>query len=95
MLCYVNLVKTKVMMCNIGHVTVRPSSKKDPCGMCGRRTMVDAVLCKSCEKKVMVSNIGHVTVRPSSNKYPCGMCGRRTMVDAVLCESCEAKGHGE
>ena len=51
MLCYVNLVKTKVMISNIGHITVRPSSKKDPCGMCGRRTMVDAVLCKSCEDK--------------------------------------------
>ena len=50
MLCYVNLVKTKVMMSNIGHVTVRPSSKKDPCGMCGR-TMLDAVLCESCEAK--------------------------------------------
>ena len=51
MLYYVNLVNTKVMVSNIGHVTVRPSSKKDPCGMCGRRTMVDAVLCKSDENK--------------------------------------------
>ena len=51
MLYYVNLVKPKVMVSNIGQVTVRPSSKKDPCGMCGRRTMVDAVLCKSCEDK--------------------------------------------
>ena len=51
MLCYVNLVKTKVMVSNIGQVTVRPSSKKDPCGMCGRRTMVDAELCKSGENK--------------------------------------------
>ena len=47
----VNLVKTKIVVSNIGHVTVRPSNKKDPCGMCGRRTMVDAVLCKSCEDK--------------------------------------------
>ena len=51
MLCYVNLVKTKVMVSNIGQVTERPSNNKDPCGMCGRRTMVDAVLCKSCEDK--------------------------------------------
>ena len=51
MLYYVNLVKTKVMESNNGQVTVRPSSKKDPCGICGRRTMVDAVLCKSCEDK--------------------------------------------
>ena len=51
MLYYVNLVKTKVMMSNIGQVTVRSSSNKDPCGMCWRRTMVDAVLCKSGENK--------------------------------------------
>ena len=51
MLYYVNLVKTKIVVSNIGHVTVKPSSNKDPCGMCGRRTMVDAVLCKSCEDK--------------------------------------------
>ena len=51
MLYYVNLVKKKVMVSNIGHVSVRPSSNKYPCGMCGRRTMVDAVLCESCEAK--------------------------------------------
>ena len=44
----VNLMKTKVMMSNIGQVTVKPSSKKDPCGICGRKTMLNAVLCKSC-----------------------------------------------
>ena len=32
----------------IWQVTVRPSSKKDQCGICGRKTMVNAVLCKSC-----------------------------------------------
>ena len=39
-----NLVKTKVMV-SIVQVTVKPSSRKDPCG---RKTMVNAVLCKSC-----------------------------------------------
>ena len=42
------LTKTKVMVSKIGQVIVRPSSKKDPCGICGRKTMLDAVLCESC-----------------------------------------------
>ena len=33
----VYLMKTKVMVSKIGHVTVKPSSKKDPCGICGRK----------------------------------------------------------
>ena len=33
------------MVSKIGQVTVKPSSKKDPCG---RKAMVNAVLCKSC-----------------------------------------------
>ena len=37
----VNMMKTNVMMSEIGQVTVRPSSKKDPCG---RQTMLNAVL---------------------------------------------------
>ena len=28
-----NLVKTKVKVSNVGHVTVKPSSRKDPCGL--------------------------------------------------------------
>ena len=43
-----NMVKTKVMVSKIGKVTVKPSSKKDPCGVCGRKTMVNAVLHKYC-----------------------------------------------
>ena len=27
---------------------MKPSSKKDPCGICGRKTMLNAVLSKSC-----------------------------------------------
>ena len=34
----VNLVKTKVMVTNIGQISIRPSSKKDPFGICGRKT---------------------------------------------------------
>ena len=59
-----NLVKTKVMVSKIGQVTVKPSSKKDPCGICGRKTMLNVVLCKSygnwihgrCAKIKMVIN---------------------------------------
>ena len=43
-----NLMKIKVMVGKIGQVTVKPSGKKDPCGICGRKTMLDAELCKSC-----------------------------------------------
>ena len=41
-------MKTKVMASKIGQITVRPSSKKDPCGICDRKIMANAVLCKSC-----------------------------------------------
>ena len=44
----VNLMKTKGMVSKIGQVTVKQSSKKDQCGIGGRKTMLDAVLCKSC-----------------------------------------------
>ena len=44
----VNLVKRKVMVSKIGQISIRPSSKKDPCGICGRKTMLSAVLCRSC-----------------------------------------------
>ena len=44
----VNLMKTKVMVSKIWQVTVKPSSKNDPCGICGRKTMLNAVLYKSC-----------------------------------------------
>ena len=40
----VNLMKTKVMVSKSEQVT----SKKDPCGISIRKTMVNAVLCKSC-----------------------------------------------
>ena len=41
----VNLMKTKAMMSKIWQVTVEPSSVKDPCGICGRKAMLNAVLC--------------------------------------------------
>ena len=40
-----NLLKTKVIVSRIGQVTVNPSSKKDPCGICGRTIMLNVVLC--------------------------------------------------
>ena len=43
-----NLVKTKVMVSKIGQLTVKPSSKKDLCGICGRKIIINAILCKSC-----------------------------------------------
>ena len=44
----VNLMKSNVVVSKIELVTVKPSSTKDPCGICGRKTMLSAVLCKSC-----------------------------------------------
>ena len=44
----VNLMRTNVMVRKIGQVTEKPSNKNDPCGICGRETMLNAVLCKSC-----------------------------------------------
>ena len=46
----VNLMKTKIMVSKIGQVTARLCCKKDPCGLSGRKTMLNAVLCKSCGK---------------------------------------------
>ena len=46
----VNLVKTKIIVSKIGHISTNPSSKKDKCGICGRKTMTKAELYKSCEK---------------------------------------------
>ena len=47
-----NLMKTKVMVSKIGQITVKLSSKKDPCGIRGRKTMLNAVLCKSCGNRI-------------------------------------------
>ena len=43
-----NLVKTKVMVSKIGQITVKPSNKKDLCGICGRKIMASVVLWISC-----------------------------------------------
>ena len=42
-----NLEKTKVMVSKIGQISIKPSIKEDPCGICRRKTMANAVLCKS------------------------------------------------
>ena len=44
----VNHVTTKLTVSKIGQIIVQLRSKKDPCGICGRKTMAHAVLCKSC-----------------------------------------------
>ena len=42
-------MKTKVMVSKIGQVAIKPSSKKEKYeSICGRKTMFNAVLCKSC-----------------------------------------------
>ena len=60
-----NQMKTKVMVSKIGQVTVMLSSRKDTCGIYGRKTMLNAVLCLSyvnwihgrCAKNKMQANI--------------------------------------
>ena len=44
-----NVVKTKVMVSKIGEINIKPSSMKDACGIFLRKTMANAILCKSCE----------------------------------------------
>ena len=41
-------MKTKVMVSKMGLINIKPSSKKDSCRICSRKTMANAVLCKSC-----------------------------------------------
>ena len=41
----VNLMRINVMVSKIGQVTEKPSNNNDPCGICGRKTMLNAVLC--------------------------------------------------
>ena len=59
-----NLMKTKVLVCKIGQINVKPSRKKNPCSICVRKTMANAVICKSggkwihatCAKSKKVTN---------------------------------------
>ena len=41
-------MKTRVMVSIIGQVTVKSASKKDPCGISSRKTILIEILCKSC-----------------------------------------------
>ena len=41
----VNLVKTKVLVSEIGQVIAQPSSKNDSFDICGWKTMANVVLC--------------------------------------------------
>ena len=36
------------MVRKIGQINLKPSSKKDPCGICGRKPLANPVLCRSC-----------------------------------------------
>ena len=66
---------TMVMVSKIGQVTVKLYSKKDPCGICGKKTMVDAVLCKSCGNSIhgTCAKIKRVTNRLAID-YKCRKC---------------------
>ena len=73
-----NLMKTKVMVSNIGQVTVIPSSKKDQCGICGRKAMLNATLCEFCRNLThgRCAKIKMVTNRLAIN-LKCRKCKRR------------------
>ena len=76
----VNLTKTKVMVSNIGQVTVKPSSKKDSCGTSDRKTMLNAVLCKSCGNWIhgRCARIKRVTNRLAIDCMKCRKCKRES-----------------
>ena len=42
----VNLTKTEVIVSMIGEISVLQSRRKDPCGICGKKTMTNAILCR-------------------------------------------------
>ena len=48
----VSLVTAKVMLSKIVQISIKPSSKKDPSGICVRKTTANAALCKSCGKRI-------------------------------------------
>ena len=75
----VNLLKTKFMVGKIGQINIEPSSKKDPCGICGRKSMEKAALCKSCGhwkhgrhariKRVTNKHGRHASIKRVTNKH--------------------------
>ena len=74
-----NLAKTKVIVSKIGHIRIKSSSKKDPCGICGRKTMANAVLCRSHGKWIhgRCENIKRVT---------------NTLAIDIKCKGCHKNG---
>ena len=60
-----NLIKTKEIVSKIEQITAKPSSKKDTCGICCRKTMSSAVLRKFCGNLIHVrcAKIKRVTNR--------------------------------
>ena len=49
----VNLVKTVAMVSKIVLINTKPSSEKDSCGICGGKTMVNAVSCNLVKIRYM------------------------------------------
>ena len=62
-------------MSKIGQVNVKPSSKIDPCDICGKKIMLDAVLCKSCGNWILgrCAKINRVTNRIAID-FKCRKC---------------------
>ena len=63
----VNLRKINVMVSEL--VSIRPSSKKDPCGICGRKPMLNAVLCKSCGNLIHGRPITCAKIKRVTNRF--------------------------
>ena len=88
----VNLGKTKMMVSGTdGEV---PTSKVDPCGVCGKRVMANSVSCTKCGKWIHGRCAKVKRVTPSlARNFICGRCEKRAgeMVIPVeeLCEEVE------
>lgn len=73
----INMGKTKIMEC--GEETgVIELAKKDPCGVCGKRVVSNAIRCSSCHKWIhgRCTNVKRVTQRMDGS-FECKACIRR------------------
>ena len=63
------------LVSDIGEIIVQPSSKKDQCGICGRKTMANSALCKCCGNWINArfTKIKMVTNRLAID-YKCRKC---------------------
>ena len=70
----VNIRKTKMMVSGAEGKIVR--SKVDPCGICGKRVMSNAVLCTVCKKWIHARCAQTKKVSTSSaQQFICRRCG--------------------